>query len=79
LKLVARLLTRQLDRTRSLWEIQVIEGLDDDQYAVFSKIHHCMIDGASGADISQILMSPSPDMEMNEPNPRYSAARSRSA
>jgi WS/DGAT/MGAT family acyltransferase len=69
LKLVARLLTRQLDRTRPLWEIQVIEGLDEEHFAVFSKIHHCMIDGASGADISQILMSPSADTEINAPVP----------
>ncbi len=69
LKLVARLLTRQLDRTRPLWEIQVIEGLDEDHFAVFSKIHHCMIDGAAGADISQILMSPTSDPEIAEPVP----------
>jgi WS/DGAT/MGAT family acyltransferase len=68
-KLTARITTRQLDRTRPLWEMWIIEGLSGDRFAVVSKIHHCMIDGASGADVAQILMSSIPEYEVEEPKP----------
>ncbi len=69
-KLSARIMAQQLDRTRPLWEIWVIEGLSDKRFAVISKLHHCMIDGASGVDISQILMRPNADRKI-EPGPEY--------
>jgi diacylglycerol O-acyltransferase len=69
-ELAARILARHLDRSRALWEIWVIEGLDGgNQFALINKIHHCMIDGAAGADLSQILLSPSPSAEPAEPVP----------
>ncbi|MFP6639684.1 MAG: wax ester/triacylglycerol synthase family O-acyltransferase [Myxococcota bacterium] len=68
-KLAARITTRKLDRTRPLWEMWLIEGLSDDRFAMVSKIHHCMVDGQSGADVAQILMSPSPEQEPSDPRP----------
>ena len=68
-KLAARITTRRLDRTRPLWEMWVIEGLSDDRFALVTKIHHCMVDGQSGADVAQILMSPSPEHESEDPRP----------
>ncbi|MBW2383967.1 MAG: wax ester/triacylglycerol synthase family O-acyltransferase [Deltaproteobacteria bacterium] len=68
-KLTARITTRVLDRSRPMWEIWVIEGLESDRFAIVSKIHHCMIDGAAGADLAQILNSPSPEVEIPEPRP----------
>jgi len=59
--LSARVMAQQLDRERPLWEIWVVEGLSEDRFALVSKIHHCMIDGSSGVDISQILQSRTPD------------------
>lgn len=69
-QLSARIMAQQLDRERPLWEIWVVEGLENDRFAVISKIHHCMIDGASGIDISQILMRLTPDREI-EPAPDF--------
>jgi WS/DGAT/MGAT family acyltransferase len=69
--LAAHLMSRQLDRSKPLWEMFVIEGLEGDRFAVISKIHHCMVDGASGSDLATILMSPSPDTEISEPAPYY--------
>ncbi len=67
-ELASRILARPLDRTRPLWEIWVIEGLEGgDQFALLNKVHHCMIDGAAGANISQILMSPSPNAAIDPP------------
>jgi len=69
-ELAARINARPLARSHPLWELWVIEGLEDGaQFAVMNKIHHCMVDGAAGADLSQILMSPSPRAEVHEPLP----------
>ncbi|MCP4038298.1 MAG: wax ester/triacylglycerol synthase family O-acyltransferase [bacterium] len=65
-KLSARVMAQPLDRHRPLWEIWVVEGLQGGRFAVISKIHHCMIDGSSGVDISQILMRLTPDREIEE-------------
>jgi len=67
--LAARVMAQQLDRRKPLWEYWVIEGLEDDRFAVVTKIHHCMIDGSSGVDLAQILMSFSRDRELSEPVP----------
>ncbi len=58
-KLSARIMSRPLDRKRPLWETWVIEGLDSGRsFALVTKIHHCMIDGASGVDLAQVLLRP---------------------
>lgn len=59
--LVARLIGRPLDRSRPLWETYVIEGLPDDRFAVLTKIHHSTVDGASGAELTMLMLDPSPE------------------
>lgn len=68
-RLSQRIMSQPLDRSRPLWEIWVVEGMQNGRFAVITKIHHCMIDGASGVDLSMILMSPTPDRELHEPIP----------
>ncbi len=69
-ELCARIHSRPLDRRHPLWEMWLIEGVEGgEQFALLNKIHHCMIDGAAGADLSQILFSPSPRVEETEPVP----------
>ena len=58
--LVARLVSQQLDRSKPLWEMWVIEGLADGRFAILSKTHHCMIDGISGVDLMNVLMDIEP-------------------
>jgi WS/DGAT/MGAT family acyltransferase len=71
-KLSSRVMAQQLDRRRPLWETWVVEGLEGgDRFAMISKIHHCMIDGASGIDLAQIQFSNSPDVPMPSPAPRF--------
>jgi diacylglycerol O-acyltransferase / wax synthase len=53
---VARLHARPLDRARPLWELYVISGLRDGHVAVYTKIHHAVIDGVSGAEITGLLL-----------------------
>ena len=60
--LVARVMAQPLDRKRPLWETWIVEGLEGGkQFAMITKIHHCMIDGASGVDLANIQFSTSPE------------------
>jgi WS/DGAT/MGAT family acyltransferase len=54
-KLVGNLLSRTLDRSKPLWELHFIEGLND-QTALFFKVHHCMVDGLAAVDLFMILL-----------------------
>jgi WS/DGAT/MGAT family acyltransferase len=60
-KLVGRVMSQQLDRARPLWEIWVVEGLEDGQWAMLAKTHHAMVDGISGTDLLAVIMDLSPD------------------
>lgn len=68
---VSRLHARPLDRARPLWEIYIIEGLDNVKgyppgcFAVVSKMHHAAIDGASGIEIAAAIHDLSPDYNTN--------------
>ena len=59
--LVGRVMSQELDRNRPLWEMWMVEGLSDDRWAVFTKFHHCMVDGVSGTDIITVIMDDSPE------------------
>ncbi|MDP1878794.1 MAG: wax ester/triacylglycerol synthase family O-acyltransferase [Actinomycetota bacterium] len=60
-ELVARLMSRPLDRSRPLWEMYLVEGLDDGNFAVVSKSHQALVDGLSAVDIAQVLLDPTED------------------
>ena len=66
-QLAARITESQLDRSKPLWEMWVVEGLEDNKFAMISKIHHSMIDGSSGVELSQVLMSPDKNFEPSNP------------
>lgn len=52
----ARVLSRPLDRSRPLWELYVIEGLEHGRTALFAKSHHAMIDGMEGVDLITVML-----------------------
>jgi WS/DGAT/MGAT family acyltransferase len=58
---VGRIVARPLDRSRPLWELYVIDGLESGNVAWLSKIHHAAVDGMSGAEILGTLMDTSPE------------------
>ena len=58
---VGRVLSRPLDRSKPLWEITVIEGLEGGHVATLLKVHHAMIDGLSGIHLAAALYDLSPD------------------
>jgi diacylglycerol O-acyltransferase len=60
-ELVARIVSRPLDRHRPLWEVYFIEGLEDGRVAVLTKSHQALVDGAQVVDLAQVLLDKSPD------------------
>lgn len=71
------IVSRPLDRSRPLWEIWVVEGLEHGHVAVVAKMHHCTVDGVSGASMMVHLFDlqpepaevPPPDDEHREHKP----------
>ena len=57
---VARIHARPLDRTRPLWEIYLIDGLEGGRQALYAKLHHAMIDGVAGQEVTAALLDLSP-------------------
>ena len=58
---VSRIMGRPLDRSRPLWELYLIHGLQKGCSAVLTKIHHAVIDGMSGAEIMGLLLDLTPE------------------
>ena len=59
--LAGRVFAQQLDRDKPMWEIWIVEGLEDNRFAVLSKTHHSLVDGISGVDILTVLFDTSPE------------------
>jgi WS/DGAT/MGAT family acyltransferase len=66
-RLAGRIFSQRLDRDKPLWELWVIEGLDDDRVAFHSKVHHCMVDGVSGSELISALLTSSPQEKPDPP------------
>ncbi|MDJ0925504.1 MAG: wax ester/triacylglycerol synthase family O-acyltransferase [Acidimicrobiia bacterium] len=67
--LVGIMMSTQLDRSKPLWEFNIVEGLEGDRFAIVSKIHHCMIDGVAGVDLMAVLLNLAPTEDVGESIP----------
>jgi diacylglycerol O-acyltransferase len=80
LALAARIFSQQLDRSKPLWEVWFVEGLERNRFALISKTHHALIDGVAGVDLATVLFDASPvppevetDADDWQPRPEPSA------
>ncbi|MGH2952635.1 MAG: WS/DGAT/MGAT family O-acyltransferase [Solirubrobacterales bacterium] len=53
--LAARIFSQRLDRSKPLWEIWLVDGVEEGRFAVVAKSHHCLVDGVSGMDLTTVL------------------------
>ena len=67
-ELVARLMSRPLDRSRPLWEMYLIEGLSEGQFAVVTKSHEALVDGLAALDISQVILDSDSQTSLSPPS-----------
>jgi diacylglycerol O-acyltransferase len=75
--LAARIFSQRLDRSKPVWEMWLVDGVEGGRFAVIGKSHHCLIDGVSGVDISTVLYDldedpepvPRPDPWIPNPEP----------
>ena len=58
--LAARIHSQRLDRTKPLWELWLVQGLQDGRFALISKTHHALVDGVAGMDLATVLFDLEP-------------------
>lgn len=75
LGLVSRVHERPLDRHRPLWEIHLVEGLSGGRFALYTKVHHALVDGVGALRMIDALFSTSPDtvIDFRKAKPRARA------
>jgi diacylglycerol O-acyltransferase / wax synthase len=67
-RLAGRLFSQQLDRSKPLWELWLVQGLKRKRFALLTKTHHALVDGVSGVDIATVLFDVTPVPEPAEPD-----------
>jgi diacylglycerol O-acyltransferase / wax synthase len=66
--LAARVHSQALDRSKPLWEMWLVQGLEGDRFALLSKTHHALVDGVSGVDLATVLFDLGPEpAELDHP------------
>ena len=58
--LAGRIHSQQLDRTKPLWEVWLVQGLEENRFALISKTHHALVDGVAGVDLATVLFDAEP-------------------
>src|SRR3954447_26594804 len=67
--LAGRIFSQRLDRSKPLWEMWLVHGLEGGGFAMISKTHHSLIDGVAGVDLGSVLFDVSPVPNRLEPEP----------
>jgi WS/DGAT/MGAT family acyltransferase len=58
--LIGRIFSQRLDRSKPLWEMWLVQGLEGNRFALISKTHHAVVDGVSGVDLATVLFDANP-------------------
>lgn len=72
--LAGRVFAQILDRSKPLWELWMVEGLEDGRWALISKVHHCVVDGVSATDLMTLIFDVSAEPYSPELQPPWTAA-----
>jgi diacylglycerol O-acyltransferase len=67
-RMTGRIFSQQLDRSKPLWELWLVQGLTRKRFALLTKTHHALVDGVSGVDIATVLFDLQPVPEPVEPD-----------
>jgi WS/DGAT/MGAT family acyltransferase len=86
-RMAGRVFSQQLDRSKPLWELWLVQGLTRKRFALVTKTHHALVDGVSGVDIATVLFDLKPVPEPAEageawvpgPEPQASALLAKGA
>jgi diacylglycerol O-acyltransferase / wax synthase len=70
-RMAGRVFSQQLDRTKPLWELWLVQGLTRKRFAVVTKTHHALVDGISGVDIATVLFDLKPVPEPVDANEHW--------
>ena len=65
--MVGRVMSHQLDRSRPLWELWLIDGLEDGNWAALLKVHHCVADGVAAVELLDTLLDQKPKPRRRSP------------
>jgi len=68
-EVVARIVGQPLDMARPLWEVWLVDELQDGRWAIIAKVHHCLVDGIAGTDLLQLIFDREPGVAAEEPEP----------
>jgi WS/DGAT/MGAT family acyltransferase len=68
--------SHRLDRTRPLWEMVLVEGIEHDRWALVTKMHHSLVDGVGLVEVLHLLLDPEPPPLPNAARPAANGARS---
>ncbi len=69
--LAARVFSQRLDRSKPLWEMWLVDGVERDRFAIVAKTHHCLVDGVSGVDITTVLFDTAAEPSPSGPAPDW--------
>lgn len=63
---VGEIMSTPLERDKPLWEVHLVDGLDDGSFASVTKMHHAIVDGIAGVELAMLLLDTEPDPPRTE-------------
>ena len=69
--IAGRIFSQRLDRSKPLWELWLVQGLERNRFALINKTHHALVDGVAGVDIATVLFDVKPVPERLEAESKW--------